>query len=75
MQADTQLDTAIYGQVLEADAFEAFKENGLYHKETAEKLKKYVYSSGNTEDLMQQYIRFRGKEPEIGPLLKKKGLD
>lgn len=65
----------LWTEVLEADAFEAFKENGLYHKETAEKLKKYVYSSGNTEDLMQQYVRFRGKEPEIGPLLKKRGLD
>ena len=65
----------LWTEVLEADAFEAFKENGLYHKETAEKLKKYVYSSGNTEDLMQQYVRFRGKEPEIGPLQKKSWIN
>ena len=44
-------------------------------KETADKLKKYVYSAGNTDDLMTQYIRFRGKEPEIEPLLKKRGLN
>ena len=58
--------------MLEADAFEAFKEKGLFHKETANKLKKYVYSSCNTYDLMTQYVRFRGKEPEIEPLLKKR---
>ena len=40
-----------------------------------EKLKKYVYSAGNTDDLMTQYIRYRGSEPEIEPLLKKRGLD
>ena len=44
----------LWTEVLEADAFEAFKQNGLYHKETADKLKKYVYSSGNTKDLMEQ---------------------
>ena len=65
----------MWTEVLEADAFEAFKEKGLFHKETANKLKKYVYSSGNTDDLMTQYVRFRGKEPEIEPLLKKRGLN
>ena len=65
----------LWTEVLEADAFEAFKENGLFDKETADKLKKYVFSSGNTDDLMTQYIRFRGKEPEIEPLLKKRGLN
>ena len=65
----------LWTEVLEADAFEAFKEKGLFDKETADKLKKYVYSAGNTDDLMTQYIRFRGKEPEIEPLLKKRGLN
>ena len=65
----------LWTEVLEADAFEAFKEKGLFHKETADKLKKFVYSAGNTDDLMTQYVRFRGKEPEIEPLLKKRGLN
>ena len=65
----------LWTEVLEADAYEAFKENGLFDKETADKLKKYVFSAGNTDDLMTQYIRFRGKEPEIEPLLKKRGLN
>lgn len=65
----------LWTEVLEADAFEAFKEKGLFDKETADKLKKYVYAAGNTDDLMTQYIRFRGKEPEMEPLLKKRGLN
>ena len=65
----------LWTEVLEADAFEAFKEKGLFHKETADKLKKYVYSAGNTDDLMTQYVRFRGKEPEMEALLKKRGLN
>tara|TARA_Y100001970_G_scaffold41789_1_gene51906 strand:- start:15640 stop:17742 length:2103 start_codon:yes stop_codon:yes gene_type:complete len=64
----------LWTEVLEADAFEAFKENGIYHKKTAEKLKKYIYSTGNSDDLMTQYIRFRGSEPQIDPLLEKRGL-
>ena len=65
----------LWTEVLEADAFEAFKDKGLFDKETANKLKKYVYAAGNTDDLMTQYVRFRGKEPEIEPLLKKRGLN
>ena len=65
----------LWTEVLEADAFEAFKDKGLFNKETADKLKKYVYAAGNTDDLMTQYVRFRGKEPEIEPLLKKRGLN
>ena len=65
----------LWTEVLEADAFEPFKQKGIFDKETADKLKKYVYSSGNTDDLMTQYVRYRGSEPKIEPLLKKRGLD
>ena len=65
----------LWTEVLEADAFEPFKEKGIFDKETADKLKKYVYSAGNTDDLMTQYVRYRGAEPKIEPLLKKRGLD
>ena len=65
----------LWTEVLEADAFEPFREKGLFHKETASKLKEYVYASGNTEDLMTQYKNYRGSEPTIEPLLKKRGLD
>ena len=62
----------LWTEVLEADAFEPFKQKGIFDKETADKLKKYVYSAGNTDDLMTQYVRYRGSEPKIEPLLGKK---
>tara|TARA_B100000953_G_scaffold299459_1_gene299420 strand:+ start:2379 stop:4472 length:2094 start_codon:yes stop_codon:yes gene_type:complete len=65
----------LWTEVLEADAFQPFKEKGIFDKETANKLKKYVYSAGNTDDLMKQYVRYRGSEPKIEALLKKRGLD
>ena len=65
----------LWTEVLEADAFEPFKQKGIFDKETADKLKKYVYSAGNTDDLMTQYVRLRGSEPKIEPLLEKRGLD
>jgi len=65
----------LWTEVLEADAFEPFREKGLFDKETASKLKEYVYASGNTEDLMTQYVNYRGSEAEIEPLLRKRGLD
>ncbi|MDG2061592.1 MAG: M3 family metallopeptidase [SAR86 cluster bacterium] len=65
----------LWTEVLEADAFQPFREKGIFDKETANKLKKYVYSAGNTDDLMTQYKRYRGAEPKIEPLLKKRGLD
>ena len=65
----------LWTEVLEADAFVPFSEKGIFHKETADKLKKYVYSSGNSDDLMTQYIRYRGSEPNIEALLKKRGFD
>ena len=65
----------LWTEVLEADAFQPFREKGIFDKETADKLKKYVYSAGNTDDLMTQYKRYRGSEPKIEPLLKKRGLD
>ena len=65
----------LWTEVLEADAFEPFKQKGIFDKETADKLKKYVYSAGNTDVLMTQYVRYRGSEPKIDSLLEKRGLD
>jgi len=65
----------LWTEVLEADAFEPFKENGIFDQETSSNLRKYIYSTGNSDDLMTQYIRYRGAEPKIEPLLEKRGLD
>lgn len=65
----------IWSEVLDADAFSAFEESGnVYNHELAEKYRKYILSSGGTEDAMELYRKFRGKEPGINPLLKKRGL-
>ncbi len=64
----------IWAEVLDADAFEAFKEKGLFDSETAAAFRKNILERGNTEDPMVLYLRFRGREPEITPLLKKRGL-
>ncbi|MBT3993283.1 MAG: M3 family metallopeptidase [Gammaproteobacteria bacterium] len=65
----------LWTEVLEADAFVPFSEKGIFDKKTANKLKKYIYSAGNSDDLMTQYIRYRGSEPKIEALLKKRGFD
>ena len=65
----------LWTEVLEADAFEPFKEKDFQIKETADKLKNMFNSAGNTDDLMTQYVRYRGSEPKIESLLEKRGLD
>jgi peptidyl-dipeptidase Dcp len=63
-----------WAEVLDADAFEYFKETGIFNKETAQKFKDHVLSKGGTEDPVTLYKRFRGKEPNANALLKRAGL-
>ncbi len=63
-----------WAEVLDADAFEYFKEAGIFNKEIATKFKNHVLSQGGTEDPMVLYKRFRGKEPQPEALLKRAGL-
>lgn len=63
-----------WAEVLDADAFAYFKENGIFDKETATKFKENVLSKGGTEDPMVLYKRFRGKEPDPKALLERAGL-
>jgi len=65
----------IWSQVLDADAFEKFREDGIFNKTTAESFRKNILEKGGSEDPMVLYIRFRGKEPDIKPLLKRKGME
>jgi len=64
----------IWSEVLDADAFEAFKESGLFNRETARSFMENILTKGNTVDPMELFIRFRGRKPETGPLLRKRGL-
>lgn len=64
----------IWAAQLDADAFEAFKEKGIFDKATAQSFRKNILEKFGTVDLMTQYKTFRGREPKIEPLLKRRGL-
>jgi peptidyl-dipeptidase Dcp len=63
----------IWSEVLDKDAFEAFKEKGLFDQATAKGFRTLL-ENGGTEEAMKAYVRFRGKEPSVEPLLKARGL-
>jgi peptidyl-dipeptidase Dcp len=65
----------IWAEVLDSDAFQAFKETSLFDQETATSYRKNILATGGTEDPMVLYKRFRGREPKIEPLLEKRGLN
>lgn len=65
-----------WAEVLDADAYEAFRETGdIFNPEKATAFRQYVLSKGGSDDAMKLYKQFRGKEPSIEPLLKRKGLN
>ncbi|HPR25495.1 M3 family metallopeptidase [Lentimicrobium sp.] len=64
----------IWSGILDSDAFEAFKEHGLFDQATAASFRKNILERGGTEDPMVLYKKFRGAEPDIKPLLKRRGL-
>lgn len=64
----------IWAEVLDADAFEAFKEKGLFEAETARAFRENILSKGGSDDPMALYVKFRGREPKIEPMLKRRGL-
>jgi peptidyl-dipeptidase Dcp len=65
----------IWCEVLDADAFQAFKEKGLFDRETARSFRKNILERGGTADAMDLWKAFRGREPDVGPLLKRRGLE
>lgn len=65
----------IWSGVLDTDAFEAFKSTSLFDEKTARSFKMNILERGGTADPMILYKQFRGAEPSIEPLLRKRGLD
>jgi peptidyl-dipeptidase Dcp len=63
-----------WAEVLDADAFEHFKEHGIFNKEIGTQFKEHVLSKGGTENPMTLYKRFRGQEPQPEALLRRAGL-
>ena len=65
----------IWAAVLDADAFDAFKTSGnIYNKDLAAKFRKYCLQESGDDEGMTQYRKFRGKDPSVQPLLKRRGL-
>ncbi len=63
-----------WAEALDADAFEYFKENGIFNKEISTSFKKNILEKGNTEHPMDIYVKFRGKEPDSTALLRRDQL-
>jgi peptidyl-dipeptidase Dcp len=64
----------LWAEVLDADAFQAFKETSLFDHATAKAYRDNVLERGGTVDPMKLYVQFRGKEPDVTAMLKRKGL-
>lgn len=64
----------IWSGVLDTDAYSVFKNTELFNPEKAASFRRNILEKGNTEEAMELYKRFRGSEPSITPLLKKRGL-
>ena len=65
----------VWAEVLDADAFQAFKETGIFDQKTALAYRTNILEAGGTEDPMVLYKRFRGAEPKIEPILERRGLN
>ena len=63
-----------WAEVLDADAFSLFKQNGIFSREIANRFRKEILSKGGTEHPMTLYRRFRGQEPTIDALLERNGI-
>jgi peptidyl-dipeptidase Dcp len=65
----------MWAEVLDADGFDAFTEAGSpFDAAVAERLYRFVYSAGNTIEPGDAYRSFRGRDPQVQPMLKKRGL-
>ncbi len=64
-----------WAAVLDNDAFEAFKEHGIYDQTTASSFRKNVLEQMGIRDAEEMYLNFRGREPDIAPLLRNRGLN
>lgn len=67
--------TYLWAQVLEADAWELFKQKGIFDKKTAESFKKNILETGDTEDPMVLFKKFRGHNPDPSALLRLRGFE
>jgi oligopeptidase A len=63
-----------WAEVLAADAFEAFEEAGVFDSATAARFRDSILARGGSLDAMDAFVRFRGRQPDVRPLLKQTGI-
>ena len=63
-----------WAEVLAADAFEAFEEAGVFDGATADRFRDSILARGGSLDAMDAFVRFRGRQPDVRPLLKQTGI-
>ena len=64
-----------WAEVLSADAFSKFEEEGIFNKETGASFQKNILEMGGARDAMDSFVAFRGREPDIEPLLRHCGIN
>ncbi|HEX9934980.1 MAG TPA: M3 family metallopeptidase, partial [bacterium] len=64
----------IWSEVLDTDAFQAFKEKGIFDRTLALSFRKNILETGGSADAMEMYLKFRGRGPSVEPLLQRRGL-
>ena len=64
----------LWAEVIDKDAFEYFKQQGIYNPEVARSFRENLMERGGSEEPMVLYVRFRGAEPDPGALLRARGL-
>lgn len=64
-----------WAEVLAADAFGAFEEAGIFDSKTAERFRREILEIGGSRDIMQAYVAFRGRKPELDALLRQSGIE
>lgn len=63
-----------WAEVLDADAFQFFRESGIFNRKVADSYRKYILESGGSDKPMNLYVKFRGKEPSMDAFLIRSGL-
>lgn len=66
--------TYLWAEVLDTDGFELFKERGIFDPATAKSYKENILETGDSDDPMKLYVKFRGREPQVDALLRHRGL-
>lgn len=64
-----------WAEVLAADAFSAFEEQGIFNPEVADRMRSRILSVGGSVDAMEAFVAFRGRAPSLEPLLRHAGIE